>query len=120
MNTLTITGPGFSSLNMAKVSAEAQKELPQVRRASAEDARFRINKNNTMRPVIAIDVLTRSTEKNDDDMMNHEQIDGYMKLDVQENIVSGSEIVDLKRYNASKPENVQNKSKEYINGTKKG
>ena len=140
VNTLTITGPGFSSLHMTKKLLKHRKRLPQVRRATAENARFRINKNNTMRPILVnhgnnedksdyaehvepeylIDVLTGSTEKNDDDMMYCEQTDGYMKLDVHENIVSGSEIAELTRYNASKPEDVQNRSKEYINNKKKG
>ena len=71
-------------------------------------------------PERLIDVLTRSNEKNDDDTMYCEQIDGYMKLDVHENIVSGSEIAELTRYNASRPEDVQNRSKEYINNKKKG
>ena len=71
-------------------------------------------------PECLIDVLTGSTEKYDEYKMYYEQISRYMKPEVHANIVDGFEIAETTRYNASKSEDVQNRSKEYIDNKKKG
>ena len=61
-----------------------------------------------------IDVLPETTEKKDDDKKLYEQFAKYTKPEAHEDSVDGTDTAELVRFNTSKPEDKQNKSKEYV------
>ena len=69
-------------------------------------------------PECLIEVPLEIAEKNDDHKKLYEEIVGYMRTGSHENLVDGFKVAELVRYNTSKPEDEQNRSKEYI-GCKK-
>ena len=95
MNTTLFTGPGFSSLKKGEYLLTYQTELPQVRRATAGDARFRINRFE-MRPPF---VNPGGEEDKDDYQGIYEQfIDGAetTELTQVDSYESGNELTSLK------------------------
>ena len=110
MNTPEITGPGFSSLHKVKKAAEVL-ELPQIRRATADDARFRINRLKKMGPNFA---NPGADEDKSDYQGFYEQFVECKELGVHENFIDGVEIAEPMKGYSSELGDVMISLKEYI------
>ena len=59
-------------------------------------------------------MLPETTEKKDDDKKLYEQFAEYTKPEAHEDSEDGTDTAELVRFNTLKPEDKQNKSKEYV------